>query len=84
MDAEGRKVPVSDNEINFQIVGEGRIIGLDNGNPVSHEDFHSNKRKLFNGLCLAILQTTGKHGSITLTAHAPGLKSGSVKIEVLP
>jgi beta-galactosidase len=80
LDAQGRVVPVADNEVAFAIQGEGNIIGVDNGNPVSHEDFKGSRRKAFNGLCLAIVQSTAKAGRIQLTATSPGLKSGSVTI----
>jgi beta-galactosidase len=80
LDAQGRVAPLADNEIAFGIQGEGRIIGVDNGNPASHEDFKGNRRKAFNGLCLAIVQSTAKPGRIQLTATSPGLKSGSVTI----
>ena len=80
LDAQGRVVPVADNEVAFEIQGEGKIIGLDNGNPVSHEDFKGSRRKAFNGLCLAIVQATAKPGRIQLTATSPGLKSSSVAI----
>ena len=36
-DAEGRMVPDAENEIYFSISGPGRIIGVGNGNPSSHE-----------------------------------------------
>jgi beta-galactosidase len=80
VDAQGRVVPVADNEVAFEIQGEGKIIGLDNGNPVSHEDFKGKRRKAFNGLCLAIVQSTAKAGRIQLTATSRGLKSSSVVI----
>jgi beta-galactosidase len=80
LDAQGRVVPGADNEVAFEIQGEGRIIGLDNGNPVSHEDFKGSRRKAFNGLCLAIVQSTAKAGRIQLTATSPGLKSANVAI----
>jgi len=80
LDAQGRAVPVADNEVAFEIQGEGKIIGLDNGNPVSHEDFKGSRRKAFNGMCLAIVQSTAKAGKIQLTATSPGLKSSSVAI----
>jgi beta-galactosidase len=54
---QGRLVPTAGNEISFDIQGEGTLIGLDNGNPVSHEDFKSTRRKAFNGLCLASVQS---------------------------
>lgn len=36
-DAQGRVVPVADNLVNFEISGGGRIIGVGNGDPSSHE-----------------------------------------------
>lgn len=36
-DAKGRVVPVADNLINFEISGPGKIIGVGNGDPSSHE-----------------------------------------------
>jgi beta-galactosidase len=80
LDAQGRVVPVGDNEVAFQIQGEGKLIGLDNGDPVSHEDFKGERRKAFNGLCLAIVQSTAKAGRIQLTASSPGLKVASISV----
>jgi beta-galactosidase len=80
LDAQGRVVPITDNDVTFDIQGEGRIIGLDNGNPDSHEDYKGKNTKAFHGLCLAIVQSTGKAGRIQLTVTSPGLKSGSVAI----
>jgi beta-galactosidase len=80
LDAQGRVVPEAANEVTFEIQGEGRIIGLDNGNLASHEDFKGSRGKAFNGLCLAIVQSTAKPGRIQLTAASPGLKSSSVAI----
>lgn len=36
-DAKGLMVPTADNEINFTITGAGKIIGVGNGDPSSHE-----------------------------------------------
>jgi beta-galactosidase len=79
-DATGRMAPTAANEVAFEIEGEGKIIGLDNGDPLSHEDYRSPRRKAFNGLCLAIVQSTGKPGQIRVTASSPGLKAGSVTV----
>ena len=81
LDKEGRIVPVADNEITFEIQGVGKLIGLDNGNSSSHENFKGTKRKAFNGLCLAIVQSTKKPGKIQLTATSPRLKAASVTIK---
>jgi len=81
LDAQGRVVPDADNEVTFQIQGAGKIIGLDNGNPLSHEDFKGDRRKAFNGLCLAIAQSTATPGQIQMTATSPGLRPGSITIK---
>jgi beta-galactosidase len=75
-----RIVPDADNEIKFEVQGEGRLIGLDNGNPESHEDYKSNQRRGFHGLCLAIVQSSTRSGKIRLTATSPGLKPGNLTI----
>ena len=80
LDGQGRFVPDAGNEVAFEIQGEGRIIASDNGDPASLEDFKANRRKAFNGLCLAILQSTAKPGQIRLTATSPGLKPSSITI----
>jgi beta-galactosidase len=78
VDAQGRLVPTADNDIGFEVQGEGRIVGVDNGNPISHESYQGNRRKAFNGLCLAIVQSTARGGEIRLSASAPGIKTASV------
>ena len=35
--AQGRVVPMAQNQINFSIEGAGRILGVGNGNPSCHE-----------------------------------------------
>ena len=57
-----------------------KLIGLDNGDPQSHEDYKAARRKAFNGLCLAIVQSTGKFGRIRITANSPGLQPGNLAI----
>lgn len=82
LDSQGNIVPTADNDVAFEIQGEGKIIGVDNGNPDSHESFQADHRKAFNGLCLAIIQAKSKPGKIRLTARADGLKESSIEIEV--
>jgi beta-galactosidase len=78
-DAQGRMVPTAGNAINFDITGPGKIIGVGNGDPASHEPDQfigaSSKwsRSLFNGLAQVIVQTTKEPGEIKLTATAEEL-----------
>lgn len=80
VDEDSRLVPGADDEVTFSVEGEGILIGVDNGNPRSHEDFKSNRRRAFNGLCLAIVQSTVRAGRILITATSPSLKSTSVTL----
>jgi beta-galactosidase len=63
-----------DNLIEFKIEGEGNIIGTDNGNPQDKTQMKSKNRKTFNGLALAVVQSTEKSGTIRLTAVSANLK----------
>jgi beta-galactosidase len=80
IDDHGRVVPVATNAVTFSVTGPGKLIGVGNGNPGSHEPDKSNQRSAFNGLCLAIVQSSGERGAITIQANSQGLKSGSVSI----
>jgi beta-galactosidase len=62
----------------FDVKGAGRIAGVDNGSPTSHESFKDNKRKVFNGLGLVVIQSIGEKGSTKIKATADGLQEASI------
>ena len=80
-DREGRVVPVAGNEVTFQVSGAGRPLGVCNGDPSSHESDHAEKRSAFQGLCMAIVQSTRQPGEIRVNASSAGLESASLIIE---
>jgi beta-galactosidase len=80
VDAQGRVHPDADNDITFEIQGEGKLIGLDNGDMSNQQDFKGKARKAYHGMCLAIVQSSGKPGQIRITATSPGLKSSAVTV----
>jgi len=80
VDNQGVVVPDANNEITFALEGEGKLIGVDSGDPASHEDYRSNRRRSFNGLALAILQSSGRVGQIQLSATSPTLNGAIAKI----
>ncbi len=81
LDAEGRVVPTADDEIMFALQGPGRILGVDNGRPDSHESYQGPSRRAFNGLALVIIQSAGSGGGLTLSASSPGLAPAQIGIE---
>ncbi|WP_316800570.1 beta-galactosidase GalB [Pedobacter frigidisoli] len=80
LDAAGNVVPDADNLVNFKVEGNGFIAGVDNGFQASLEPFKASYRKAFHGLCLAILQSTDKSGTMKLTASSAGLSASSITI----
>src|SRR6185369_2188138 len=81
VDAKGRVVPIADNEINFEVGPNARIIGVGNGDPSSHEPDKASKRKLFRGYAQVIVQARKEPGQIILSANSNGLQSSRVVIE---
>ncbi len=81
LDKQGNLCPLANNLVFFKLKGAGKIVGVDNGNPISLESFKDSKRKAFNGLALAIINSNeGEVGTIKLTAKAKGLKGSELKI----
>lgn len=81
VDAQGRMVPQADAEVLFNISGAGKLIGVGNGDPSSHEPDKADKRRAFNGRCLAILQSAKQAGEMTVQATSPGLGPAAITIE---
>ena len=87
IDSKGRPVPIAADDIAFDLEGPGRIIGVGNGDPSSHEpDVFIEKgarwhRKLFNGLAQVIVRSGGTPGTIVLKATAPGVDSAALTIQ---
>ncbi len=84
VDKDGREVPDANNMIRFRIDGPGKIIGVGNGDPSSHEpdkcDDGMWQRSLFNGKCQVIVQGLKEPGMIKFEAIAAGLYTGSTDI----
>jgi beta-galactosidase len=80
LDSQGRVVPIAGSPIEFQMSGSGKLIGVGNGDPSSHEADNADRRRAFNGLCMAIVQSTRESGEIRLVANSPGLRSAAITI----
>ncbi|GAB2966811.1 DUF4982 domain-containing protein [Amycolatopsis acidiphila] len=69
VDAHGVLVPDAANELTFRVTG-GKLLGLDNGQEESAENYRSSSRAAFHGKALAIV-SAGARVSVT----SPGLRS---------
>jgi beta-galactosidase len=80
-DAQGRVVPITDNDVLFKVTGSGKLVGTGNGDPTSQEPDKGSSRKAFSGYCMAIAQASKTAGEITVEATSPGLGSAAVTIQ---
>ena len=82
LDAKGRIVPTAGNQVAFAIQGAGRILGVDNGRPDSHESYQQHSREAFHGLALVVLQSSGVPGRAILSASSPALAPAQIEIDI--
>ena len=78
IDKDGNLCPRADDQVFFEVEG-GRIVGVDNGNPISMERFKDTKRKAFNGKCLVVVATDG--GDVTVRAKGYQLGGSEVMVK---
>ncbi len=83
VDARGRHVPTANLPVVFAVTG-GTIIGLGNGDPISHEPEQGDGRALFNGLAQVIVRARqGGAGALSLKATSAGLRSATTTLRLL-
>ena len=90
-DVKGRIVPNACQMLNISLAGDGRILGVGNGDPsylgADHpkdKDCKQFSIPAFNGLAQIILQSGSTASDMTLTVAAGGLKSGNIVIATRP
>ncbi len=83
VDSEGRTVPTADNHITFEVIGDGIMRGVGNGNPNSHESDVLPERDLFAGYAQLLVMSKTAAEKITVKAHSKGLESAELELEVI-
>ncbi len=66
--------------LNFQLKGPGKILGVDNGDPIDLSDYKSNTRRTFHGKAMILIQAGNESGTIVLEAASPDLESSALEI----
>ena len=83
-DRQGVTVPDAACKLNFHTEGPCELLGVDSGDPKSHELFQVAERRAFHGLCLAVVRSGSVPGEIRVTVSADGLRSASVTVKSVP
>lgn len=83
VDKDGNLIPNANDLINFEVTGGGKLVGVDNGYQASLDSFKANSCKVYNGKCIAIIQSNGKNENIQLKAStANGILDSAIEIGV--
>lgn len=82
LDADGREHPTANDLVQFEISGAGRLLGVGNGDPSSHESDKAPLRSLFNGLAMVLVQAGDAPGKVTIAARADGLSPAGLTLAV--
>ena len=83
IDKNGNNCPMANNKIDIQIDGDGKIAGIDNGNPRSMNPFQANSVNLFYGKAMLIVQSGTNKGALAVKAASDGLKEARVTIKII-
>ena len=80
VDQAGVRVPAADVEVNFELNGPSRILGIGNGDVSNSEPVAAPRHRTFEGRGLLILQSTADPGAISLRASAAGMQSSTITL----
>ncbi len=77
-DKDGKPVQNARNRIKVEVEGEGRLVGLDNGDSTDYDSYKGDNRRLFSGKLLAMVQSTLTAGEIKVKLSSVGLESAEL------
>lgn len=80
VDKKGNKVWSANQQLTFEVDGDAKIVGVDNGDITSEELTVGNTRRLFNGSALVILRAGKNAGKVQLKVSSPDLKTQIIKL----
>ena len=83
VDDKGIVCANADNLIKFSVTDSGKIIGVDNGNIISHEDYLSPERSAYKGKAIAIIKASKSAGEIEIKATVEGIEGAAISIDIV-
>ena len=86
-DQKGRLVPDACPKLTFRLEGNGRILGVGNGDPMYLGEDHPKGKDCktfsipaFNGLAQILIQSSDEAGTLQLSCESDGLKTSTIQI----
>ena len=81
IDSKGRRVPMAQDELTFEVEGDAQIVAVTNGDINSDELNVQNHRRLWNGSAMVILRSGRNPSKVVLRTKANGYKTITTKLE---
>ena len=80
--ADENGIPVDNacDRVQVSVTGEGRLLGLDNGDSTDRDGYKTTTRRLFNGKLLAMIGSTDRMGVIRVEVTSPGKEAAVMEI----
>ena len=83
VDSKGRTVPMANDMVTVSVLGDARLVVMDNGDINSPEKHTDGKRSLYMGRALAIVRAGKTAGNVTLKVTAPGFKAVTLSLKTV-
>lgn len=80
VDQKGNPVENANTRVTVSVTGEGRLLGLDNGDSTDFEQYKCTDRRLFSGKLLAVIGAGLCPGEISVQVSAAGLPAASLTL----
>jgi beta-galactosidase len=80
VDKEGNFCPTANNQLSFEVEGNGSFKTVCNGDPTSLELFHKPTMKAFSGKLVVTVQSGNEAGPILLKVNGPGIQPAELQI----
>lgn len=81
VDKEGTTVENANNRVYVKVTGEGRLVGLDNGDSTDYDQYKGTSRRLFSGKLLAVIAGTNTSGKIYLEVESEGMATKCIRLQ---
>ena len=80
VDSKGRRVPMAQDELKFEVEGDARIMAVSSGNHNSDELNVTDQRRLYNGSALVILRAGKTASTVTLKTSSAAFKTVTTRL----
>lgn len=83
VDNDDNVVVTAENMMTVNVIGPGKLMGIENGDLRDYTPYNCNYRRAHNGKLVIFISGDGKKGTVEVVISSPKLKPGVVRIECI-